>query len=294
MGHPNARGNPQVQELKVYRNEGMYSMHNSDLSAHADDRKHRLLEERLKAVEGQSVLGMDITDLGRVPGVKVPPKFKVSIFDKYTGTTCPKTHVKAYYRKMYAYSKDERLVMHFFQDSLVRASLEWYMHFERTYVRNWRDLVEAFVKHYKCNIDMAPNRTQLQSLTQGPNESFKEYAQKWHELATRVQPPLMERELVDMFMGTLQGSYYDRMVGSTSTNFSELVMAGERIEVGLKMGKIQLANAGNSTSGTVKKPFSGHPKKKEVLQNLLQLKLVNLRGMPPPPERLPTDYNPNA
>lgn len=49
--------------------------------------------------------------------------------------------------------------------------------------------------------------------------------------------PLMERELVDMFMGTLQGPYYDRMVGSTSTSFFELVMAGERIEAGPKMGK---------------------------------------------------------
>lgn len=32
----------------------------------------------------------------------------------------------------------------------------------------------------------------------------------------------------------------------------------------------------------------------QVLEHLLQLKLVNLRGMPPPPERLPVGYNPNA
>lgn len=148
MGHPNARGNPQVQEMEVDCNEDMYSMHNSDLSAHADDRKYRLLEERLKFVEGKGVLGMDIIDLGLVPGVRVPPKFKFPIFYKYTGTTCPKTHARAYYQKMSAYSEDERMLMHFFQDSLARASLEWYMHFERTYIRNWRDLVEAFVKHY--------------------------------------------------------------------------------------------------------------------------------------------------
>lgn len=58
----------------------------------------------------------------------------------------------------------------------------------------------------------------------------------------------MERELVDVFMGTLQGPCYDRMVGSTSVEFSELVIAGERIEVGLKIGKIQSANVGSSTS----------------------------------------------
>ncbi|XP_050889558.1 uncharacterized protein LOC127094827 [Lathyrus oleraceus] len=170
------------------------------------------------------------------------------------------------------------------------------------------------------------------------------------------------------------------MVGSTSTGFSELVMAEERIEAGLKMGKILLANTGSSSSGIGKNPFSRYPKKMEgessvvyaqrgrgrpqhqqqhqqqyqhqhqqqqvnvmdilvaatyqpqepqyqqqqqqntprrnynhpiqpkiekvfnplpmsysrVLQHLLQLKLVNLRGMPPPPERLHAGYNPNA
>lgn len=112
------------------------------------------------------------------------------------------------------------------------------MKLERTYIQTWRDLVEAFVKHYQYNVDMAPNRTQLQSLSQGKNQSFKEYAQKWRELATRVHPPMSEREMVDLFMGTLQGFYYDRMVGSTSVGFSELVMAGERVEIRLKLGKL--------------------------------------------------------
>lgn len=55
--------------------------------------------------------------------------------------------------------------MQFFQDSLARASLEWCMPLERTYIKNWRDLVEAFVKHYQYNIDITPNKTKLQSLT---------------------------------------------------------------------------------------------------------------------------------
>ena len=41
-----------------------------------------------------------------------------------------------------------------------------------------------------------------------------------------------------MFMSTLQGPFYDHMVGSASAGFADLVMAGERIEVGLKLGKI--------------------------------------------------------
>lgn len=100
--------------------------------------------------------------------------------------------------------------------------------------------MDAFLRHYQYNIDMAPSRAQLQSLSQGVNESFKEYAQKWKELAARVQPPMPEKEMIDMFMGTLQGAFYDRMVGTTTTGFLDLVMAGERIEAGLKLGKIQM------------------------------------------------------
>lgn len=53
------------------------------------------------------------------------------------------------------------------------------------------------------------------------------------------------------------------MVGNTYAGFSEWVRAGEIIEVGLKMGKIQSASASSSVSGSGKKSFSGYPKKKE-------------------------------
>lgn len=91
---------------------------------------------------------------------------------------------------------------------------------------------------------MASNCTQLQNMTQRSEDTFKEYAQCWRELTARVPPPLLERELVDMFMGNLQGPYLDRMVGSTSSVFSDLVLVGERIENMIKMGqfKTRLAN----------------------------------------------------
>lgn len=107
---------------------------------------------------------------------------------------------------------------------------------------------------------MAPNRTQLQILVQKPDESFKEYAQYWRDLVARVQPPLLEKELVGMFMDTLQGPYLDRLTRSTTSGFSNLVIIGERIENGLKIGKIQ--NTTTAASGA-KKYHSGFPKKKE-------------------------------
>ncbi|XP_050893409.1 uncharacterized protein LOC127100312 [Lathyrus oleraceus] len=81
---------------------------------------------------------------------------------------------------------------------------------------------------------MTPNRTQLQSMAQKDNESFKEYAQCWRELAARVHPSLVDRELIDIFMDTLQGKYYERLISSVCTGFSDMVIMGERVEEGLK------------------------------------------------------------
>lgn len=61
-------------------------------------------------------------------------------------------------------------------------------------------------------------------------------------------------------MGNLQGSYLDRMVGSTSSYFFDLVLAGERIKNMIKMGKIQNSA---SNSDVVKKPFVAYGNKRE-------------------------------
>ena len=95
------------------------------------------IEERLRVVEGCGDYAFaDMEDLCLVPNMVIPPKFKVPDFDKYKGTTCPKNHLKVYYRKMGAYAKDEKLLMHFFQESLIRATITWYTNLEHTRVHS--------------------------------------------------------------------------------------------------------------------------------------------------------------
>ena len=69
----------------------------------------------MRAIEERGNYGFaDLSELYLVPGVVIPPKFKVPEFDKYKGTICPKNHLKMYCRKMGLYVKDKKLVMHFF------------------------------------------------------------------------------------------------------------------------------------------------------------------------------------
>ena len=53
-------------------------------------------------------------------------------------------------------------------------------------------------------------------------------------MASRVRPSLSDTELVDIFMGTLQGLYYEKMVGRSPSNFSDIIVIGERIKSVLK------------------------------------------------------------
>ena len=63
---------------------------------------------------------------------------------------------------------------------------------------------------------------------------------------------MTDKELNKTFLNTLKAPYYDRMVGNSNTNFSDVVSVGEMVESGIKLGKIESVEA--------KKPT---PKKKE-------------------------------
>lgn len=64
-------------------------------------------------------------------------------------------------QKTASHIRNDKLMIHCFQDSLSGASLSWYMKLERSYIQSWRDLGDAFPKKYKYNMDMAPSRMQL-------------------------------------------------------------------------------------------------------------------------------------
>ena len=61
-----------------------------------------MLEERLKAIEGSNYGMAEAANLCLVPDVIIPLKSKAPKFNKYKGTSCPKSHLTMYCRKMVA------------------------------------------------------------------------------------------------------------------------------------------------------------------------------------------------
>ena len=67
-----------------------------------------LLDKKLKEIEGVDDLGsVDPRELSLVPDVVIPPKFKMSKFEKYDGTKCPENHLATYCNKMVGHTHDE-------------------------------------------------------------------------------------------------------------------------------------------------------------------------------------------
>ena len=94
------------------------------------------------------------------------------------------------------------------------------------------------MKQYQFVTDIAPDRFELQRMKKGESETFREYAQRWREKASQVQPPLAEKEIVRLFVKTLDGAYFEKLLGCVTNRFSDMVIAGEQVEDAIREGKL--------------------------------------------------------
>ena len=59
-------------------------------------------------------------------------------------------------------------------------------------------------------------------------------------MASQVQPPFTDKEVIMIFMNILCDPYYDMLVGNAMLNFTDLVISSEMIEYAIKSGKIDV------------------------------------------------------
>ena len=112
---------------------------------------------------------------------------------------------------------------------------------------------------------MEPDRDKLRAMVHKDRESFKEYAQRWREVAAQVVPPMEEKEMTKIFLKTLGAFYYERMVASAPSDFTEMVGMGVHLEEAVREGRLTK----NEGSSNVKKPSYGFVKKKEGETNVV-------------------------
>ncbi|KAI5445089.1 hypothetical protein KIW84_013372 [Lathyrus oleraceus] len=115
-----------------------------------DEMKDQFLElcKELKTLRGKYMFGKSVAELCLVPNVKIPMKFKVPDFEKQFDWCCS----------------------------------EMVMGLDSASVRTFNDFGEAFVKQYKYNMDMAPDRDHLRSMSQKDKETFKDAPNDFTEM----------------------------------------------------------------------------------------------------------------
>ena len=79
------------------------------------------------------------------------------------------------------------------------------------------------------------------------------------EVAAQVIPPMEEKEMTKIFLKTLGSFYYEKMVASAPSDFTEMVGMGIRLEEAIREGRITKGESSRNT----KKPSYGFTKKKE-------------------------------
>ncbi|GKV46141.1 hypothetical protein SLEP1_g53148 [Rubroshorea leprosula] len=223
---PTIQPNPLVEILRPTLKDG---------KSREIDHKLQQLEEALKAMQGPQAYGsIDLDDLFYYLGIQTNFKFKQPDFNKYDGSGCPYAHLQIYARKMAPYANDERVLIHYFQDSLSGPASIWFSILDKKKIRTFKDVSQAFMRQYEYNMSLAPTRDSLQRVTKKSNETFKEFAQRWRSEAAKVIPTLADSEICSLFIKSTTRTFRPWLAPCVGYTFAQLVTVGEEIEDGLK------------------------------------------------------------
>lgn len=102
--------------------------------------------------------------------------------------------------------------------------------------------------YYPHMIKMAPNRNTPQCMEKKSNETFKEYARRWREVAAPIRLQLAVDEFSSIFIGTLKSPHYDQLFNMFGVDFAKIIKAEKNLERVIKFEKIENSSASKNVS----------------------------------------------
>ncbi|XP_070017663.1 uncharacterized protein [Nicotiana sylvestris] len=224
----------------------------------------RSMKQSLKSIQGLSgQKSVCYADLCMFPHVHLPLGFKTPKFEKYDGYGDPIAHLKRNCNQLRGAGGKEELLMTYFRESLIGIASEWYMDQAMSCWYIWDDLARDFVRQFQYNIDIALDRNSLTNLKKKSSESFREYAIKWREHASRVKPSMDEIEMVTIFLQAQEADYFQNMMSTMGKSLAEAIKISEMVENGLKTDRILRQSAIRATSQAIQGGSGGVAKGKK-------------------------------
>src|SRR2546429_3689283 len=99
--------------------------------------------------------------------------------DKFDGTSYPKTHLKMYVGALNPFGLSTELLAQLFQQSLAGAALRWFVTLNRSKIKTWEDICNAFNTQYSYNIEVDVTRRELETTKRKNNEPLSSFLTRW-------------------------------------------------------------------------------------------------------------------
>ncbi|GKV20628.1 hypothetical protein SLEP1_g30726 [Rubroshorea leprosula] len=181
----------QLQFPPIYKNQplmGESSSHAPQISSLPSEASYPPLKMNNPTLLTTIPLTLNIPPLiGQVPAIQPNPSIDILSPALEDGKSRKDVLMPMMYaRKMAPYANDERVLVHYFQDSLSGPASVWFLTLDKKNICSFKDVSQAFMRQYEYNINFAPTRDSLQRITKKSNETFKEFSQWWRSEAAKL------------------------------------------------------------------------------------------------------------
>ncbi|XP_058075826.1 uncharacterized protein LOC131224323 [Magnolia sinica] len=198
----------------------------------------QMVQNQLQRQQGVDHPSTKFRDLCPFPDARVPPNFKVPKFKRYNGSRCPTAHLKAFCGELNAIAGNDGALIRLFQKSLKGDDLDWYTSLDSHQIRTWERLSQAFIDRFSYSLNMAPRRADLATLRQKSDDSLSAYLGRWRAMEARMRKSIDDKEQLSMIVHLANPSISGYLISYPYVNFSQLIQAGEQVEVVIRAGTI--------------------------------------------------------
>ncbi|XP_060182957.1 uncharacterized protein LOC132612900 [Lycium barbarum] len=130
----------------------------------------------------------------------LPEGFKIPKFDHFNGLGDPRAYLRAYCDQLVRSGGNEALLMRLFSRSLSGTAMEWFISQDISRWKTWEEMTSSFMERFRSNVENVLDRFSLEKICRKLTETYREYASRWRDEATRVIPPMTEPEHVAAFI----------------------------------------------------------------------------------------------
>ena len=201
---------------------------------------------------------MDYQSFSLFLDVRLPPKFKMPVLDKFDGAACPKSHLKMYMRAMQPLGATEEILAQMFQNTLVGAALRWFL--------NMEDICRQFYNQCKYNIEVDMTRRDLETTKQESKESFSTFITKWRSKAAQMMNRPNEEKQLTIVVKNLLPIYHKYLFAQYFPNFKALIAASTQINDVIKNETIK-----NEDAPKFKRNFAPSSSKTAEVSNIYKI-----------------------